>query len=78
MMKSTIDGEDCMFTIALAQASTYWTSWRTSKEPRVCKEWRSSRLISTTEHGVSFCDKSGNYDEKIRRFVIGNLIHNLE
>jgi hypothetical protein len=67
-----------MSTITLAQTSTYWTSRRTSKEPKVCKEWKSSRLISTTEHGVSFCDKSGNYYERTRRVAIGNLIRNLK
>jgi hypothetical protein len=29
-------------------------------------------------HGVNFCDKCGNYYERIGRVAIGNLIHNLE
>jgi hypothetical protein len=31
----------------------------------MCKEWKSSSWTSISKHGVSFCDKCGNYYERI-------------
>jgi hypothetical protein len=33
----------------------------------MCKEWKFSSYISISKHGVSFCDRCGNYYEKIRK-----------
>jgi len=48
----------------------------TSKELRVCKEWKSSRWISAINNGFSYYDTCGYYYEGIGRVEIRTFTHN--